>query len=56
MELPKEWVEFLRSQFPEKSRIRLKAVGDLDSRLTPGDIGTLQSIGEDGVFHVSWDA
>lgn len=56
MELPKEWVEFLRSQFPENSRIRLKEVGEPDRRLTPGDIGTLQSIGEDGVFHVSWDA
>ena len=56
MELPQEWLGFLRSQFPEKSRIRLKEAGEPDRRLTPGDIGTLQSIGEDGVFHVSWDA
>ena len=56
MELPQEWLGFLQSQFPEKSRIRLKETGEHDNRLRPGAIGTLQSIGEDGVFHVSWEA
>ena len=56
MELPQEWLGFLRNQFPEKSRIRLKEAGEPDNRLRPGTIGILQSIGEDGVFHVSWEA
>lgn len=57
MSIPKEWLDFLRDQYPEGSRIRLRSAGDgAPDILKPGTTGTLERIGEDGDFHVAWDS
>lgn len=54
MDLPQEWLGFMRTQFPVNSRIRLKEAGTEDSKARPGDIGILKGIREDGAFIVTW--
>ena len=56
MEMPKEFVDFFREQYPLRSRIRLREMEIPDERLKPGALGTLYSIEDDGRFLVKWDA
>ena len=53
---PKEWIDFLREQYPVGSRIRLSepAASNADG-LKPGSMGTLTAIGDDGSFLVKWE-
>lgn len=55
MEMPKEFVDFFREQYPPRSRIRLREMENLDENLRPGALGTLYKIEDDGRFMVKWD-
>ena len=41
---PKEWLSFLREQFPEGTRIRLREAKQSCTSLKSGSTGTLDSI------------
>ena len=51
----REWIKFMREQYPVGSRIRLTELNDPYSKLKPGSEGTLMYIDDVGTFHVNWD-
>jgi hypothetical protein len=56
MKIAKEWLDFLREQYPAGSRIRLTKMGNAPHPISPGSMGTLDHIDDAGQFQINWDS
>ena len=55
MAIDPKWLEFLREQFPQGSRIKLKELKEGPPQTENIPLGTLDHIDDDGVFHMKWE-
>ena len=51
----KEIVEAIRKEYPGGTRVRLVSMIDPYSRISPGEIGTVDIVDDVGTIHVAWD-
>ena len=55
MAIPKEWLTFLREQYPDGSKIKIREMDGPDATRFEGTTGKLEHIDEDGRFHTRLD-
>ena len=54
--IPREWLDFLREQYPPGSRIRLHEMGSDPNPVEPGSMGELLHIDDAATVHVRFDS
>ena len=53
--ISRETLATLRAQYPKGTRVELVHMDDPYTKLTAGDIGTVNHVDDMGTIHINWD-